>query len=65
MDSLRRELRAYYQNLPELLSNPGRFVLIHGQTIAGVFETYADAMNAGRTKLGLDKTFLVRKISEH
>lgn len=63
MNPLATELKTYQEKLPTLLGQQGKFVLIHGEEVDGVFDTYAEAMNAGYEKHGLDKAFFVRKIS--
>jgi len=35
----------------QLLANEGKFVLIHGEEIAGVFDTYHDALKIGYARL--------------
>jgi hypothetical protein len=63
MDDLSTELNTYRTKLPTLLGQQGKFVLIKGDAIDGVYNTYAEAMTAGYSKHGLDKPFFVRKIS--
>jgi hypothetical protein len=58
---LEKELATYRQELGRLLDQEGKFVLIRGDEVAGVFETFQDAMTAGYEKFGLDQ-FLVRRI---
>lgn len=62
MDALSTELKTYQAKLPNLLGHQGKFVLIHGEEIVGLFDSYADAMTVGYEKIGL-KPFLVRKIT--
>ena len=61
MSSLEREIKTYNEQLPELLQHDGKFVLIHEDSVGGVFDTYGDAIKAGYEKFGL-KPFLVKKI---
>ena len=61
--SLSRELAAYQRLLPTLTSgSEGRFALIAGDELLGVFDTYPDALTAGYAARGLEP-FLVKKIS--
>ena len=61
--SLEREIETYRRKLPELLANAGKFVVIHGDEIAGTFDTHADALAVGYDRYG-DRPFLVRQIRE-
>ena len=45
--TLERELETYREKLTELSANEGKFVLIHGSTVEGTFDTYQDALTAG------------------
>ncbi len=59
---LARELATYEQHKNELVStNEGKFVLIHGDEIAGVWDTYKDALAAGYKQFGMEP-FLVKQI---
>jgi len=60
--ALERELETYKQKLPELKEHEGKFVLIRGQEVAGVFAAYEDAINEGYRRFGLE-AFLVKQIS--
>lgn len=62
MKALERELETYSKKLPELLSSEGKFVVICGEKIEGIFETYPDALKIGYEKAGMTP-FLVKKIS--
>lgn len=42
-------------------NNEGKFVLIHGDELSGVWGTYEDALQAGYDKFGLSP-FLVKRI---
>jgi hypothetical protein len=55
------ELATYASKLPELQAESGKFVLIKGDNVEGVFDTYADALNFGYQKFKLEK-FLVKQI---
>jgi hypothetical protein len=61
---LERELETYRENLPNLLHDKGKFVLIHGDTIAGVWDTYREALEEGYAQFELSP-FLVKRIEEH
>jgi hypothetical protein len=59
---LEKELATYERHKEELvLANEGRFVLIHGDAVAGVWDTYKDALAAGYAQFGL-KPFLIKQI---
>lgn len=61
-ESLEKELATYEREKDKLvLANDGKFVLIHGDAIAGVWDTYKDALTAGYSQFGL-KPFLVKRI---
>lgn len=59
--ALEKELKTYQEQPPKLLQNEGRYILIHEDTVAGVYDTYPDALKAGYEKYGL-KSFLVKEI---
>ena len=59
--SLERELATYHEHMLELLSSEGKFVLIRGDEIAGRYDSYEKALEAGYERYGLDP-FLVKKI---
>ena len=56
------ELETYQQLLPSLSGDEGRFALISGDKLLGVFDTYPDALDEGYRECGL-KPFLVKRIS--
>jgi hypothetical protein len=60
--ALEKELSVYEANLPELLANEGKYVLVSGEQISGPFDTYEDALAVGYEKYGL-VPFLVKQIS--
>jgi phosphoserine phosphatase len=65
--ALEQELETFHRELPELLAdarNVGRYVLIHGDKVGGVYATSDQALEAGYEKFGLDP-FLVKLIAEH
>ena len=59
--ALEKELATYQNKLEELIPQEGKFVLIHGDEIAGTWDTYEDALKAGYEKFGL-KPILVKRI---
>jgi hypothetical protein len=62
--ALERELQTYQRKLPELLGRKGHFVLIQGDTVAGVWNTYKEALEQGYAHFELTP-FLVKRIEEH
>jgi len=61
MKALEQELQTYREKLPSLLSEEGKFALIHGGEVAGTFDTYADALGEGYRIFKLEP-FLVKQI---
>jgi hypothetical protein len=61
MNVLDKELAAYREKLPSLLSEEGKFALLHHGEVAGVFDTYADALAEGYKLFKLEP-FLVKQI---
>lgn len=59
--SLEKEQTTYARELAGLLPQLGKFVLIQGDTVVGVFADYEAALEAGYNKYGLDP-FMVKKI---
>ena len=60
--TLSRELETYEAHHVELVANSaGKYVLIHGDEVEAVFESYADALSHGYREFGLDP-FLVKRI---
>ena len=58
---LQRELQTYERQRAALLAHEGKFVLIHGEDVSGVFDEYIDALRAGYERFGFER-FLVREI---
>jgi len=58
---LEKEQATYARELPKLLVSAGKYVVIHGDAVAGVYDTYQDALQVGYEKFGLDP-FLVKQI---
>lgn len=59
--ALEQEIATYENRKPELLRDEGKFVLVQGNDLGGVFDTYEDAIKAGYDKYAL-KPFLVKQI---
>jgi hypothetical protein len=59
---LQQELATYEQLLPTLSADEGRFALIAGENLLGVYGAYLDALEAGYRARGL-KPFLVKQIA--
>jgi len=61
-DRLKKEMETFEQHRERLVAESfGKFALIHGDEIDGVWDTYQDALAAGYKKFGLDP-FLVKRI---
>jgi hypothetical protein len=58
---LELELATYASKLPELLNEEGKFALVQGSEVVGVFGTYEDALSVGYKQFGL-KPFMVQQI---
>jgi hypothetical protein len=61
---LKREINTYRRELPRLLAEgeEGRFVLVKGDQVIAVWDTFDDAYEAGRLLYGLD-VFLAQPIN--
>jgi hypothetical protein len=59
--SLENEIAVYARELPKLIPQSGRFVLIHGDEVVDTFPDYKAALRAGYEKFGLEP-FLVKMI---
>jgi len=60
--SLQKELATYEREKSRLVSeSEGKFALVHGDHVAGVWDTYEDALKAGYGQFGLEP-FLVKQI---
>lgn len=59
---LAKELETYKTLLPSLTKEEGKFALIHGEELVGVYEGYQDALLIGYERFGVNP-FLVKKIS--
>jgi hypothetical protein len=59
--ALEKEQETYARKLPELVGQEGKFALVSGDELLGIFGTYEDALKGGYTQVGV-KPFLVREI---
>jgi hypothetical protein len=55
---LEKEQATYLRELPALLAAEGTFVLIQGDRVAGVYDTYNDALKIGYREFKLDPFFI-------
>ena len=65
--ALEKELETFHRELPALLADSarrGKFVLIHGDSVADCFPTFDEALAAGYERFGL-APFLVKEVTEH
>jgi hypothetical protein len=60
---LEREIETYRGKLPELLAHKGKYVVIHGDEVAGTFDGFEDALRHGYERFG-NEPFLVREIRD-
>lgn len=61
--ALEREKAAYWAKLDELLTtSEGRFVVISGDAVAGIADTYDEALGVGYDRFG-PGPFLVKKVA--
>jgi len=62
MAVLETELKTYEENREKLLAEAeGKYVLIHGEDVLGVYESQMDAISAGYENLG-EVPFLTKQI---
>ena len=59
--ALEKEIETYRRELPNLLGNEGKFVVVENDKIIGTFSSYEDALKIGYEKCGL-KPFLVKTV---
>lgn len=59
---LQTEIDTYNAKLPELLGSVGKFVVIKGAQIEGIYDTYGDALKIGYERFGLEP-FFVKQIA--
>ncbi len=60
--ALEVELATYRKNLPSLVDREGKFVLIRGQDIIGIYDTLDDAAREGYERIGLFTPFFISQI---
>jgi hypothetical protein len=60
-DYLQKEVATYNAKLPELIGSIGKFVLIKGDRVEGIYDTYADALKVGYERFKLSP-FMVKQI---
>jgi hypothetical protein len=59
--ALEKEIETYNRKLATLADQEGKFVVIQGDAVIGVYVSYEDALKLAYEKCGL-KSFLVKKI---
>ena len=57
------ELAAYQQALPDWVEQEGKWVLIRGHEIAGIFDTREEAIDCGYKRYDLDQ-FMIKQIHQ-
>lgn len=64
LDAIRTEIRTYFRELPRLLAegHEGRFVLIKGDQVISIWDTFDDACQAARERFGFGEAFLAQPI---
>jgi hypothetical protein len=60
---LEKELATYKKELPVLLKDAGKYVLIQGDKVAGVYTSQEDALKIGYEKFQLTP-FLIKRIEQ-
>jgi hypothetical protein len=61
-DDIKRELDTLRKQYREISKHEGKFVLIHGDFVAGYFDTYGEAESFGYEEYQLE-SFLIRKVT--
>ena len=59
---LEAEQATYDRELPRLLAQTGKYVVIGGSEVVGVYDTYEDALKVGYARFKLD-SFLVKQVT--
>ena len=60
--ALEKELAYYKSQLPNLATEEGKYVLVHSDSVVGIYSTYDDALVAAYDKFGVNDKFLVKQI---
>ena len=63
--ALERELDTFRRELPQLMGDPinrGKFALVNGDSVAGLFPDFDAALAAGYEQFGLEP-FLVKEVT--
>lgn len=61
-NSLDKELAAFEALRPSLVKDEGRFAVVAGDKLLGIYDTFQDALSAGYKERGLEP-FLVKQIN--
>lgn len=62
-EALQKELEVFEKHKRDWLSiHPGEFVVIADESIAGFFQDYESAFEAGLSKFGIHRDFLVKQV---
>ncbi len=59
---LQKEIATFNRELPVLLGKAGKFAVIKGDELVGVYDSYEDALTIGYERFGLEP-FLVKRIA--
>lgn len=62
MSNLNLEIATYDSKLPELLGSIGKFVVIKGDKVYSIFDTYNDGLKFAYKEFGIEP-FLIKKIA--
>ncbi|WP_046988050.1 hypothetical protein [Delftia tsuruhatensis] len=62
MANLDIELNTYREKLPTMLGHIGKYAIIKGTEVLGMYDSYEDALKFGYGKFGLEP-FLVKRIA--
>lgn len=60
--ALEKESETYQRELPALQAHEGKFMLIQGDGVVDVFDSYEDAVKDGYNRFGVDTPFMVKQI---
>ena len=60
--ALEVEYETYLRELPHLLAQEGRHVLIHGSEVIGTYDTFEQGLTAGHERFGSNGGFMVKEI---